>query len=233
MTNETPSGSSIGPKSPRPRETEAPKKAKVALAILVGVLLLATVAGLVWSNHFSPSATDSSLKFSSSLQKLEGGGLTIEFTVSRALPAGVGLQNLLDSVPGHERVVGARADGVATYQVDQRGDWDLSSRDGRTILTVPTPELKSVVMTRDSLKFDMNGAALAPEDAELARELIEEKLPDLMRQDEEARRSERLSAIRERVKKFALEALHDVSADTLDVVFPGDGTTTESPEDAE
>lgn len=220
------------PQQARADEQGMPKKTKLALAILAGALVILAIVGMILTYRVSNLTTDSSAKFSSSLQKLEGGGLTVEFKTSKDLPGGVGLQNWLESVPGHERVTGVHAEGIAIYQIDNRGDWDLAAHDGRTVLTVPAAELKSVTLTREGLRINVNGAALTAEDQELARDILEEKVPDLLRQDEEARRATRLPELKARVKSFALETLHDVPAETLDIAFPGENSSAD-PEDAE
>lgn len=211
------------PQQPQSREKGTPKKVRLALTALVAALIVVTAIGLFVSQRERLMSDDPGSRFSSSLQKLEGGGISIEFRTVRELPAGPGLNDWLESVPSKSKITGVHAEAIATYFLDARADWDVAERDGKTIVTIPAPDLKSVVLDRTTLRIDSSGE-LPAEDARLAREILEEKLPSFLRQDEEPRRPERIEPIREKAKIFATAALKQ---DDVEVQYPGEGGSLE------
>lgn len=211
--------------SPQAEETVSPKIRR-ALVVLAGLLVLCAIAAgvLLWSQGSGDS--DSGSNFSKSLQKLEGGSMSLEFPVSRTLPAGAGLSDWLESVEGKERIRGVAVDAVAIYSVDARSDWDLGEIEGRLRVSAPMPELKGIRVSDENIRIDVQGAPLAAEDEKIARDLLLEELPSLLRQDEDAQRTRRLEAMRAKIADFVAQSTKKPVGE-IDIRFPGEETAGE------
>lgn len=204
------------------------KKKKAILVLLFAVLLLCFVAGaLLMGSSKTRSQADLSSDFFSRIQRLDGGSLAVEFDASKEVPGGVGLQNWLEVLESRDAVSGVRIAAQATYVLDNRGEWDLLQKGDRWIVTAPWPELKGLRLASDGIKIETSGKTLTAEQERVATDLIREKAVSFLRQDEDTRRDERLSAIRDKVREFALSALDLPSSTPMDVHFAGETTATD------
>lgn len=129
------------------------------------------------------------------------------------------MQNWLSNLDFKDKISGVQAQGIATYFVDSAGDWDALVRGDRIIVISPWPELKDLKLSADGLKIigslsDVERAAALP--------LIEENVTDLLRQEEESRRTSRTEGLRSTIKTFVVDRFHIGPSSNVDVLFVGE-----------
>lgn len=211
----------------KPQETLSPRIRRI-LAGLVGLLVVLAIVAMLFSLRRNLTPEEMSSEFYSSIQSLDGGALVVEFPISRTISAGAGLSEWLASIPSTGLISSVRADAVAIYAFDARADWDFAHLQDRLLIRAPAPELKNVLLQRDSIHIEANDE-FPEEDLRLVREILLEKFPGLFRQEELASQPSRADALRAKLAEFARETLDTDMP--MEVRLPGDSVLEESDSD--
>lgn len=210
-------------------EVEEKTKGKtrpIIVALGVVILVLAGLSFYLSKKPSGPMGVDPSAAFFEKLQAEAEKALRFEFSSTREIQSGVGLKDWFDEIPSKDSVASVKANAVAVYSLDPKGDWDLSRRDGHVVIMAPVPEFKSFLVDPLTISVTGKNGPIPTEDQQTMLEILREKMPPLMREDEDARLKERLAFIRGRLNEFAAKTLAE-DAKNVRVLFPGDGQGSE------
>ena len=173
-------------------------------------LVLTFFAGSFVQRHFSPPSYEQlpqqflSLLERSSTQE----ALTFQFDGRREIPWGPGLEEWLEGFPEAARIRRLVATYTVQYSVDGGGDWELR-RDPTANLWVifsPRPEFDLLQFQSQDIQIEAD-PSFSPEELQLAREFVTEKLRITLTQEEDLRREDRWNEVRERIIAFVRTSL--------------------------
>lgn len=216
----------------QPRKPEKiSRRAKMTLFALGGVLVLCMVA-LVLISVLGPKSPTEDINvlegmLDAKLHSLADEGLTVKFTQVKTIPGGPGLNDWLQAIPAKDRIKSVSIAYTAFYSIDKSGDWELTIKDGRLNVFAPAPDLKTVNVEPSSLKIETNGAELTGEERNVAAQILRENLSSVVREEEERGRAARVDEIRKTVRGFVAGIFPGRDPAAIDVIFPGEGTSSE------
>lgn len=220
------------PAQPEKEDLLPPGRGRWVLVFFSAALVITFFAGFfVQRSFFATEPKDSASILDRALHtKSEASALRVEFSGTKVIPQGPGLNEWLEEFPRPQRIREIRAKYVAIYAFDPNGEWDLQLDPIKehATLQAPLPDFAGLRFSSSDIEIDAD-PALSPEDTELARRFLEEKLRRVLSQEEEDRTGSRLEDCKKHLMSFAKEMLERerIGNYQVDLSLTGDPTGRE------
>lgn len=215
---------SKGPTEEKHEPLESPRARRLFYFLLGGLAVL-VVAGFVVSlrgpgGWISGNNPDPLSLFAADVG---GGSISCRVQEVRLYPGGAPLVQLLESFAPASTLTNARVPAQVEYRFRFDQDWESAVTDGRWTLAAPPPEGPFITVDSAAIQW-RSQENVAPEDAEILRQMLAEKTRLVIRSDEVRQRDAWLGECRAYLTKTLSDwaaGRNDSQIETVDLRMTG------------